>query len=145
MALPQPTPGTVIRYNYLWLSEHRSGREEGKKDRPCAIVLTVSTIESRIRVTVLPVTHSPPLDSDSALEIPAVVKTRLGLDDERSWIVLTEANRFIWPGPDLRPSKPGDAQSVAYGNLPYTFFERVRIGFLRAMTSRRGTTVTRTE
>ena len=44
---------------------------------------------------------------------PDTVKRRLELDDERSWIVLTEANRFIWPGPDLRPSTPGDSASAA--------------------------------
>jgi hypothetical protein len=32
-----------------------------------------------------------------------------------SGVVQTEANRFVWPGPDLRPSRPGDASSVAYG------------------------------
>ena len=33
------------------------------------------------------------------MEIPLATKARLGLDDARSWIVLNEANRFIWPGP----------------------------------------------
>jgi hypothetical protein len=37
--LPEPEPGLVIRYSNLWLREHREGREEGTKDRPCAIVL----------------------------------------------------------------------------------------------------------
>jgi hypothetical protein len=32
----------------------------------------------------LPVTHRPPTDIDAAVEIPAVVKQRLGLDSERS-------------------------------------------------------------
>lgn len=45
-------------------------------------------------------------------------QTRLGLDDERSWVVLTEANRFVWPGPDLRPLRFGDAASIAYGPYP---------------------------
>lgn len=93
----------------------------------------------------LPVTHSPPPDPASALELPAAVKHRLGLDADRSWVVLTEANRFIWPGPDLRPSRSGDAESVAYGYLPYALFERVRLGFLAALTSRRATTIARTE
>jgi hypothetical protein len=38
---PVPRPGLVIRYSYLWESEVRQGREEGTKDRPCAIVLVV--------------------------------------------------------------------------------------------------------
>jgi hypothetical protein len=35
---------------------------------------------------------------DEAVEIPAVVKRHLGLDEARSWIVVSEINRFIWPG-----------------------------------------------
>ena len=43
----------------------------------------------------------PPHDPEAAVEIPLATKMRLGLDDDRSWIILTEANRFTWPGPDL--------------------------------------------
>ena len=41
-------------------------------------------------VTVLPITHSVPADPELAVEIPAAVKRRLRLDDDRSWVVLTE-------------------------------------------------------
>jgi hypothetical protein len=34
----------------------------------------------------------------------AADKCCLGLDEPRSWVVLTEANRFPWPDPDLRPA-----------------------------------------
>jgi len=34
MALPDPQPGLVISYSYLWHHEHRAGREEGLKSRP---------------------------------------------------------------------------------------------------------------
>jgi hypothetical protein len=79
-----------------------------------------------------------------SVEIPAATKRRLGLDDERSWIVLTEANRFIWPGPDLRAMRPGDASSV-YGPLPYALFEDVRRTFIAALRARAARTVPRTE
>ena len=46
----------------------------------------------------VPVTHSPPADPATAIEIPAVTKARLGLDAQRSWIVCNEANVFAWPG-----------------------------------------------
>ncbi len=42
MSLPEPELGLVIRYSYLWKSEHDAGRDEGSKDRPCAIVLSVT-------------------------------------------------------------------------------------------------------
>jgi len=75
---------------------------------------------------VLPVTHAPPADPRLTVEIPPATKRGLGLDDMRSWVVLGKANRFVWPGPDLRPAKQGDAASVAYGALPYTLFEAIR-------------------
>lgn len=95
-------------------------------------------------MTVLPVTHSPPSDPRLGVEIPHATKRRLGLDEARSWVVLTEANRFVWPGPDLRPSTPGDAGSVAYGLLPYALFEDIRLKFIAALRARIAHTVPRT-
>ncbi|WP_247882459.1 hypothetical protein [Azospirillum sp. TSA2s] len=96
-------------------------------------------------MTVLPITHSPPADLASAVEIPAATKVRLGLDTERSWVVLTEANRFVWPGPDLRPARPDDAGSVAYGLLPARFFNDLRQKFIALVKARRAGAVRRTD
>jgi len=74
-----------------------------------------------------------------------VVKRRLRLDDDRSWVVLAEANRFIWPGPDLRPLTPGDPTSVVYGPLPYALLEQIRLKFLAALKARKARAVRRTE
>jgi hypothetical protein len=35
-------------------------------------------------------THSPPFEHRDAVELPAALKKHLGLDDERSWVVVTE-------------------------------------------------------
>jgi hypothetical protein len=87
MPILNPEPGLVISYSYLWHHEHRAGRDEGQKDRPSVIVLAVEReADAAIVVTVLPITHSPPLDPASAIEIPVPVKRHLGLDDDRSWI-----------------------------------------------------------
>lgn len=85
---------------------------------------------------VLPVTHTPPGEPADAVEIPRPTKQRLGLDGARSWIVITEVNEFIWPGPDLRPV-PGSEGSIVYGVLPPRFFNEVRERFL-ARANRRG-------
>nr|WP_245410299.1 plasmid maintenance toxin (PemK-like) [Falsochrobactrum shanghaiense] len=78
-------------------------------------------------VRVLPITHTPPQRADEAIEIPAATKRRLGLDDECSWIVLSESNRFVWPGPDLRPF---DDDTGYYGPLPPALFAAVRDRFV---------------
>ena len=90
-------------------------------------------------------THAPPPDPFFALEIPHVTKQRLGLDAERSWVMLSEANRFIWPGPDLRPLRGGDLASVACGQLPYKFAEEIRLRFVAHLKARRAHVVGRTE
>jgi hypothetical protein len=111
----EPQIGLVIRHAYLWWNEARAGREEGRKDRPCVIVHLRANEQQELETYICPVTHTPPEISEKAMEIPKATKTRLGLDDERSWIITTEVNRFIWPGPDLRPLPRG---GYSYGLLP---------------------------
>lgn len=120
--------GWVFRYAYLWDWQHREGREEGDKDRPCLVLAIMTTTEEGAAVVrVLPITHTPPTNPVEAIEIPAAIKARLRLDDERSWIVLTESNRFVWPGPDLRNV---DNDSGYYGALTPSLFTEVKRRFV---------------
>lgn len=125
MPLPEPVPGLVISYAYLWRNQQEQGRDEGVKDRPCVVVLSVRQEEGERIVTVAPVTHAPPVNSRDAIELPAPVKGRLGLDAQKSWIVATELNRFLWPGPDLRPI-PGKPGVFAYGGLPKQLMQQLK-------------------
>lgn len=79
------------------------GQVEGRKDRPCAIVVALESPQKGPRTQV-------------------VVVHNLGVDDERSWVVLDEFNVFTWPGFDLRPIKGGDGR-VDFGFLPPRFFD----------------------
>jgi hypothetical protein len=126
MPIPNPEPGLVISYAYLWHHEHQAGREEGQKDRPSVIVLAVERDAATV-VTVLPITHSAPTDPASAVEIPLPVKRHLGLDDDPSWIVVAEGNEFLWPGYDLRKLPHSDRYD--YGFLPPRFFNQVLDAF----------------
>jgi hypothetical protein len=145
VSFPSPYPGLVIRYSYLWKEELEAGREEGSKDRPCAIVMAVTDDEGELEVLVLPVTHTPPHNPEDAIEIPMETKNRLGLDSGRSWVAITEANEFIWPGPDLRPIPGRDHATIAYGPLPPRFFAYVRDKFLERDHSKKSSRVKRTE
>lgn len=84
MPLPEPHAGLVISYTYLWSDEYERGVREGRKDRPCAIVLARRIVRGRSVVTVVPVTHSAPADKNTAIEIPAALKRHLGLDSSRN-------------------------------------------------------------
>ena len=115
------------------------------KDRPAAIIAAVaSDAVGDTRVLVLPITHSAPARGIAALEIPAALKRNLGLDAERSWIVLAEWNEFVWPGPDLRPIR-NDLSSIAYGSLSRGFFAKLRDEFVAAVTAGRAKQVTGSE
>lgn len=126
MRIPPPEPAQVLRYAYLWADEHKQGLEEGRKDRPVAVVLALAGAEGATTVAVAPITHSPPAIAEDAIEIPPPVKSMLDLDEERSWIVVTEINVFAWPGPDLRPAGQEDETTPLIGYLPARFFRTVR-------------------
>ncbi len=129
MTSPAPLPGLVIRYSFLWSSEAKAGATEGRKDRPCAIVVAVPrNAFGDTRVVVVPITHSRPSDASSAIAIPAKVKADLGLDPIPSWVCLDELNVFSWPGYDLRPIAGSDR--IDYGPLPRSLFERIRRGVI---------------
>jgi hypothetical protein len=128
MAIPTPEPGLVISYAYVWDHEARGGQEEGRKDRPCVIAFAVERQQDgETLVTVLPVTHRAPDEAAAAVEIPRAVKTHLGLDDARSWVVVSEGDQFVWPGYDLRKAPTTDR--FDYGFLPPRFFTDVLKAF----------------
>jgi len=135
----------VICYAYLWAGEHELGLEEGRKDRPCAIVVARQVIEGRKVVTVVPLTHTRPSNPDDAVELPATLKVYLGLDDAPSWIVVTETNDFLWPGPDLRPVSKFQPDRFDYGVLPPRFFAYLRDRLLQAHARRKLNRVARSE
>ena len=60
----------------------------------------------------------------AGVPIPTAVKRHLGLDGDPSWIITTEINRFIWPGPDIRPARGSDTS--LYGAIPAWPFDQVK-------------------
>ncbi len=128
MTGPLPARGSVIRYAYLWADEKKRGREEGRKDRPALVLaLSVRQADGDSEVLVLPVTHTPPVDSEEAVLFPEGVKRRIGLDDMPSWIITIEANAFRWPGPDVRAVPGRIPTTMIYGLVPESLLRLVAI------------------
>jgi hypothetical protein len=136
MTLPVPAPGLVISYSYLWHEQHLAGAEEGRKIRPCAIVIATPDEDGDTSVYVVPITHSRPVDPH-AVELPGALKRRLGLDDAPSWIVTSELNRFIWPGYDLHPISRSKPEVFSWGFLPVEIFAAVKRGVAAHQRARR--------
>ena len=142
MPLPTPEAGLVIPYNYLWRHEHRKGRDEGRKTRPAVIVLVVQKTEGDApRVTVAPITHTPPDATTEAMELLPRIKQDLQLDGERSWIILDEVNEFTWPGYDIRPVT--GSESFSYGFIPPKLYDAVIARLLALAAARRVTEIPR--
>jgi len=139
----EPKVGWVLRYSYLWHWQYLEGREEGDKDRPALVLAIVARLDDGTpTVRVLPITHTPPGKAEDAIEILPATKRRLGLDDDRSWIVLTESNRFVWPGPDIRPV---DGETGYAGPLPPALFNEVKRRFVELARSQRHRATPRSE
>jgi mRNA-degrading endonuclease toxin of MazEF toxin-antitoxin module len=145
LGLPVPHPGLVIRYSYLWASDDNEGRDSGIKDRPCVVVLDRQVRDGVSIVTVVAVTHSPPSDPSEAMELPPTVKAHLRLDAQQSWIVLTEVNSFVWPGPDLSPIPHSAPPRFDSGVLPPKYFRKVRDQLVTLVKARRVQIVSRTQ
>lgn len=141
-----PERGSVIRYSYLWADENARGQEEGRKDRPALVLaLSIKEADGNIEVLVLAVTHTPPTNAADAVAFPQDIKRQLGLDDAPSWIVTTEANAFIWPGPDIRPVPGRTPTTVIYGRAPNGLLRQVARSYLANRDEQRSRLVPRTE
>ena len=138
-----PQPGDVLSYAYLWSHEAARGQEEGLKDRPVVVVLALQTASGLTQLVVLPITHSAPDHPADAIELPQIIKQALGLDKARSWIMLAELNRFVWPGPDIRPV--GANGDPLYGALPDWFFSILQSAFAKRLAENKMRNTRRTQ
>ena len=140
---PTPEPGDVLSYAYLWSHEADAGQEEGLKDRPVAVVVATEIKDGLVQLLVAPITHRQQVATRQALRLPTTVKRDLGLDSQPSWIILSELNRFIWPGPDVRIVPNGD--DPFYGAIPDGLFVELRDAIVAFATSRKLRMIKRTE
>lgn len=128
MPLPEPRPGLVIRYDYLWSREAAAGRDQGK-ERPACLVTATNPATSPRFVVILPITHTRPDKDTVGVEIPTRVREALGLDDAPSWVIISEHNVDEWPNGGLVPL-PGRPGTFSYGFIPPGLFAQVKAKFL---------------
>ena len=129
MPLPEPRPGMVVRYDYLWAREAAIGRDQGKERPACLVAATDPDVRPRF-VVLLPITHSPPTGDTVGVEIPARVRAALNLDDLPCWVIVSEHNVDEWPNGGLAPL-PGRSGVFSYGFIPPGLFAAVKAGFLK--------------
>ncbi len=142
--LPAPISGLVISYSYLWKREAESGEVAGRKYRPASVLISVRQESGDLIVYVAPITHTRAQRPEDGIQIPAIVKRRLGLDDAPSWIMTNEFNAFRWPGPDIAHVGDGDL-NFAYGVLPKALTDEIIRQFRRNLARNNVRVVKRTE
>ena len=129
----------VVRYDYLWSVDKTADDDQGKH-RPTFIV---ATGDSDRFVVLLPITHTPPADDTVGIEIPEPVGAAVGLDDARSWIIVSEYNVDEWPNPGLTPAP--NSPNFYYGFLPPKLFKKIKEAFLDLRGKDQSTRVDRLE
>lgn len=131
----------MIRYDYLWTREAAAGRQQSK-DRPaCLVAASDSTATPRF-IVILPITHAAPTGDTVGIEIPPRVRRALGLDDARSWVVVSDHNVDEWPNAGLVPV-PGRPGVFSYGFIPPGLFAQIKARFLELSEQERGAGVRR--
>jgi len=128
LPLPEPKPGLVIRYDYLWARESRAGSSYGKERPACLVATSAPSIQPGF-VVLLPITHSPPDANTIAIEIPRPVRQMLGLDDAPSGAIVSEYNVDSWPSAGLAPL-PGKPDVFSYCFVPPSLFASIKEKFL---------------
>jgi hypothetical protein len=141
VALPEPKPGLVIRSDYLWTHEAAVGRDQGK-ERPACLVAASDSVALPRFVVILPITHTPPGKDTVGVEIPAKVRQAIGLDDARSWVIVSEHNIDEWPNGGVA-SLPGRRGVFSYGFIPPSLFAQVKAKFLELSQQKRSPGVRR--
>jgi hypothetical protein len=141
VAFPDPKPGLIVRYDYLWSHEAAAGRDQGK-DRPTCLVAASDSSSKPRFVVLLPITHSPPGGDAVGVEVPAKVKRALGLDDTPSWVIVSEYNVDEWPNAGLSPL-PGRPGVFSYGFIPPGLFTQIKAKFLELARQNKGGAVRR--
>ena len=94
------------------------------------MALAVRAAARETDVLVLAVTHTPPRDKLDRIPFPEAEKRRLGLDDFPAWIVTTEGNSFVWPGPDVRPVPGRPTGTRTYGQVSSALLQLVARAYL---------------
>ena len=140
-SFPEPQPGLVIRYDYLWAHEAAAGREQGK-DRPACLVAASDSSTNPRFVVILPITHTRPDKNTVGVELPTRVKQAIGLDDASSWVVVSEHNIDEWPNSGLSPI-PGRPGTFSYGFIPPGLFAQIKAKFLELAKEKRSDAIRR--
>ncbi len=143
--VPDPRRGLVFRYGYVWIDDWLKGKVDPAKDRPVCIIVQVTRATAGSLgavggdkaadgdVVLFPITRSPPLSGQFAVELGRADKVACGLDaDTESWVIVSEYNIDIWPSPDMALVPRAVPPRFEYGYAPPGLMKRISEAFRTA-------------
>ena len=114
--------GSLIDYQFLWHRESLNGETEGRKSRPCAVVLRL-----RNSFLIMPVTTKPPLGNALAIPFPEIEALRLKLERGiRRWVIIDEINIDQIPSYVMEPDALIGQLSKGFGRQLIEAFQNNR-------------------
>lgn len=133
--------GLLIWYPYLWARQQDGGETEGRKHRPCCLVVPRHDPASGKTVLfLLPVSTLAPGPGQRAVAIPEIERRRAGLTHWKSgWVYVSEYNYDI--AETSFYYEPGAEPAGAFSQ---TFLKSVVAEFRAVLTQRRTARVDRT-
>ena len=133
-----PSLGDVWEYPYLWSWQAGRGETEGRKARPCALVLINRRQENQTEVILVPVTTKEPATGTHFIEVPQIEKKRAGLDEQlKLWVICDEFN-FDFPEQSYY-FEPGGR----IGAFSIKFTKQVQVELVRAIKARKAERIVR--
>lgn len=127
--------GLIVSYPYLWRWQADKGRLSGEKDRPVCLAITIPDARQKItHLVIVPISGSPPLSEQTALEIPPLEIKRAGLSMfKRGWITVSEYNYDI-----AERSFYFEPNQKARGRFGPSFLEEIRQALRPLLAARAG-------
>jgi hypothetical protein len=127
--------GDIVRYPYLWIWQRDLGRDEGEKDRPACLAMTIKNETQKLtHLVILAISGTPPTERQNAIEIPALELRRAGLTDtRRGWITVSEYNYDI-----LERSWDFPVNAPPLGRFSGPFLKLVQTAVLETLRGKMG-------
>ena len=124
--------GVIVQYPYLWRWQAEKGREQGEKERPVCLAMTILDTNNLTHLVILPISGTRPYEGQVALVIPPLEIRRAGLSSfKQGWITVSEYNYDI-----LERSFNFDPSQKPLGQFSPRFLEDIRQAFLPTLRSR---------
>lgn len=117
--LPFPSPGQILKFEYLYGDEYNDNFTDGEKVRP-SMVLTANPTNNIVML--MAITKTPGYYKE---KIPKEICISQNLDD-RSHILVNEVNRISWPATIVH----GNSNNYLIGFIPDDFRGKVHKMFL---------------